>query len=198
MTTVIQWACPGGCEGQSPGPYGDSEDACIVCHGDWPAERPVTDTLGRMPRGTSLRVRLFGRITVTEKGCWEFPSNNTDGYGVIKVDGSDVKAHRVSYRLALGEPGALHVLHRCDNPPCINPSHLFLGTNHQNVLDRQAKGRSVLPTNGPDFWRAKTNCPQGHPYSGENVRFRTDGRRRCAECYRIRSRRRRALTKESS
>jgi hypothetical protein len=56
--------------------------------------------------------------------------------------GRKAKAHRVAWQLENGSPGDLCVLHRCDNPPCVNPSHLFIGTQLDNIRDRTAKGRS--------------------------------------------------------
>lgn len=70
----------------------------------------------------------------------------------------------------------------------LRPEGECLGTVADNNRDRHSKGRTVMPTNGPDFWRSKTHCPQGHAYSGDNVRYRKDGRRRCAACYRERAR----------
>lgn len=78
--------------------------------------------------------------TVSEAGCWIW-SGKTDkhGYGQLRGRG----AHRASYALAHGPiPAGLSVCHRCDNPPCINPGHLFLGTTADNCRDRSAKGRN--------------------------------------------------------
>lgn len=107
----------------------------------------------------------------------------------MRHNGRMIGAHRVAFEVATGivPPSDMDVCHTCDNPPCCNPAHLFLGTHADNNADRHAKGRTVMPTNGPGFWRAKTHCPQGHAYSGDNVRLRSNGGRRCAQCYRDRA-----------
>lgn len=122
-------------------------------------------------------------------GCWLWTGTPDDkGYGRVGYLGhARVGAHRVAWAMTHG--GLLPsewVLHHCDNPPCVNPAHLFLGDALANNRDRHTKGRTVMPTNGPDYWRDKTHCPKGHAYAGENVRYRPDGRRRCAQCYRDR------------
>ena len=77
--------------------------------------------------------------------CWLWiGARNADGYGLIgrfRQRGSSL-AHRVSYELHGGTPGELRVLHRCDTPPCVNPTHLFLGTQRDNVWDSVQKGRA--------------------------------------------------------
>lgn len=82
--------------------------------------------------------------------CWPW-TGTYDGkrYGVIKVQRPKKRmrhAHRVSYELAHGPIGpGLFVCHRCDNPPCVNPSHLFVGTSAENTRDRDQKGRTHHP-----------------------------------------------------
>lgn len=76
--------------------------------------------------------------------CWEFKGAKYEhGYGCLSVGGRKNKgAHRISYVIHFGEiPNDLHVLHKCDNPPCVNPNHLFLGTHKQNMEDKSRKGR---------------------------------------------------------
>ena len=82
---------------------------------------------------------------------------NPNGYGVRKVGGRTVLAHRHAWALVHGDPGKLCVLHRCDTPACINVDHLFLGTRADNIADMNAKGRqSRLGGNkGERQWRAK-------------------------------------------
>lgn len=74
------------------------------------------------------------------------------GYGHLNVRGQPYLATRVAYKLATGEdPKELLVCHRCDNPSCVNPDHLFLGTNADNMRDRDAKGRVARGSNsGPN------------------------------------------------
>lgn len=79
-----------------------------------------------------------------ETGCLEWTAyTDPKGYGRTALVGtSEVLIHRISWLVHVGAiPDELHVLHQCDNPPCFEPAHLFLGTNDDNVRDKMAKGR---------------------------------------------------------
>jgi hypothetical protein len=81
-----------------------------------------------------------------QKACWPWlGARDKDGYGVFGVSTKvkTARAHRVAWQLTNGDLGDLQVLHDCDVPECCNPNHLFLGTNHDNVRDKMAKGRHV-------------------------------------------------------
>ena len=77
--------------------------------------------------------------------CWVWLRGRDEwGYGTFDLNGQTVKAHRLAWELATSPiPGGLHVLHHCDNPPCVRPSHLFIGTIADNNRDCEAKGRRV-------------------------------------------------------
>lgn len=78
--------------------------------------------------------------------CWLWQAAcDNHGYGCFWFGGRLQKSSRVSWSLAHGDPGELFVLHRCDNPRCVNPEHLFLGTQQDNLIDMRAKGRGRGP-----------------------------------------------------
>lgn len=87
-------------------------------------------------------IQLF--VTVTESGCWEWNFGRNDGgYGMFRLGNRTLYVHR--YIWALFNDASLlprrFVCHKCDNPPCCNPAHLFLGTGRDNIMDAKDKGR---------------------------------------------------------
>jgi hypothetical protein len=91
----------------------------------------------------SLKDRFLEKVKKGD-GCWEWiGSKNSKGYGTLRRAGGHWMAHRVSYELAHGckLPPNRWVLHRCDNPICVNPDHLFLGTQSDNMRDMARKER---------------------------------------------------------
>lgn len=90
-----------------------------------------------------LDERFWNKVEKTDGGCWEWQGyKNYDGYGCFKLEGKVKHSHRLAYEELVGTiPEGLYVLHHCDNPSCVNPNHLFLGTNQDNMTDMVKKGR---------------------------------------------------------
>ena len=92
---------------------------------------------------TEERLKWHG-WSVANDGCWEFSGNrDCDGYGTFTgVGRTPVRAHRVAYEATFGTiPYGMVVRHKCDNPPCVNPDHLEVGTHKQNTGDAVDRGR---------------------------------------------------------
>ena len=119
--------------------------------------------------------RFWAKVHKTSS-CWLWTAARTgSGYGSIRIAGHSVPAHRFSYCVTHQVALTSHecVLHSCDNPPCVNPAHLRIGTKQDNRRDFDERGEP--------WQRNRTRCPQGHPYSGENlIRYRNH--RSCREC----------------
>ena len=92
-----------------------------------------------------LEERFWARVGEPDSnGCWPWlGTKRHTGYGKIRNHYKHEGTHRVSYTLNVGPiPQGLHVLHKCDNPTCVNPDHLFLGTQADNMKDMFKKGRN--------------------------------------------------------
>lgn len=85
----------------------------------------------------------FWKHVNKKDGCWEWiGSKDKRGYGSFGLNGKTTSAHRVSWLIHFGEiPNRMFVCHHCDNPSCVNPSHLFLGTQKDNIQDMIKKKR---------------------------------------------------------
>jgi hypothetical protein len=141
----------------------------------------------------SLEERFWAKVRKSE-GCWEWVGSKIPkGYGNIGISYRPPKsalAHRVSWEIHFGPiPGGMFVCHHCDNPGCVRPDHLFLGTNLDNIRDSESKGRF----HAGDFNRRKTHCKHGHGFTLENTWLDSDGWRHCRACWELR----RSLKKET-
>lgn len=129
--------------------------------------------------------RFWSKVTVKgPNDCWPRKGGAVGaGYTTLRVNGKKILAHRFSFelhhrKLVDGEK----VLHSCDNPPCVNPVHLRAGSQADNIIDMNTKGRNGHAN--------KTHCPQNHEYSKENTYVAKGGKRHCKTCRRARDRER--------
>lgn len=99
-----------------------------------------------MPHTLPLERKFWPKVAKSD-GCWKWTQlSDKHGYGIISHNGSNLFAHRVSWMIHKGEiPKGMSVLHHCDNPNCVNPDHLFLGTQNDNMQDMITKGRHWSP-----------------------------------------------------
>lgn len=145
-------------------------------------------------RGTLREIIESRADPVPESGCWLWTySLNNKGYGRLAFNGKPRLVHRLAYTEYNGAiPEGMSVCHKCDTPSCVNPTHLFLGTQSDNAIDMVRKMRSYVA-----FEKAKTHCNRGHELSGENLYVhKSTGRRQCKACARITSEERRKCSEK--
>ena len=126
-----------------------------------------------------IKIRFFKHVKKT-KTCWNWTGckDNSDGRARFRVNGKTHNAARIAYRILIGNyPKKLFVLHKCDNPSCVNPKHLFLGTPLDNVRDMNRKGRNPRAS--------QTHCKRGHKFTPENTYRTKSGSRGCETCWKI-------------
>ncbi len=150
-----------------------------------------------MPRtNLTLRERFDLKWKSDSSGCWIWKaSKNKQGYGYFKLDGRMQKAHRVSWMIFSGSvvKDDTCVLHHCDNPSCVRPNHLFLGTYSDNLIDSFKKGRRDQHRGSGVDWveirgvkgKKRSRCNRGHPFSGSNLYINRSGYQICRACSRL-------------
>jgi hypothetical protein len=132
-----------------------------------------------MDNRTALE-RFVCKIEFTENGCWNWTASLSRGYGRFTVNGKNIYAHRWSYQQTNGEiPEGMVLDHLCSNRRCVNPEHLEVVTQSENLSRSKTTWYSLN--------KAKTHCVNGHPFDKVNTQIQKGGRRRCRECGRIRS-----------
>lgn len=116
--------------------------------------------------------------------CWLWTGSMTvAGYGRY----NRTYAHRLAHELSIGPiPDGLLVCHHCDNKPCVNPAHLYVGTVADNNRDAMERGQWKKPPNawGPGRRQRPTHCKRGHPLEGDNVYVDRRGSNICRICQR--------------
>lgn len=144
---------------------------------------------GRPSLVLPYEVRFWSFVDRSGPGCWEWQGARLRGYGIALKGagrpGRSGRAHRVAWALTFGAvPVGMQVCHHCDNPPCVRPDHLFLGTAADNARDRESKGRNridVAQRASTEAKRAATHCKNDHLFNDANTLWR-GGARECRAC----------------
>ncbi len=138
---------------------------------------------------TRTMLDRFEEKFVRTQGCWMWVAGiNSRGYGIFRTE-EQYLSHRTSFSIYKGIiPPDMCVLHSCDNPPCVNPNHLFLGSQADNIHDMNLKGRGNYMTGiraaqvaSQAARKAKVQCASGHKYTPENT-YIWRGIRQCRIC----------------
>jgi hypothetical protein len=157
---------------------------CRICRAA--GVRKWYDVKGREQQGRVKKVPRIERLQqlyqIDDAGCWTWTGAiNEDGYGIF----CKRTAHRYSYTQFKGPiPKGLEIDHLCSNRKCINPAHLEAVTHKENIQRSWSRGKCEHFKNRlGEIKKAKTHCPQGHPYSGENLTIdKSSNARRCIIC----------------
>ena len=153
---------------------------------NWPVELALTTPKGAIRITRSVEDRFWEKVDPFDRldpdGCWRWVGATQDfGYGWFSaVPRKPEGTHRFSYKLHTGPiPDGECVCHTCDNPPCVNPRHLFLGSRDVNNKDMGKKGR------GRNGFSGITHCTRGHAYTPDNTLV-YGSHRQCKTCNHLR------------
>ena len=117
----------------------------------------------------SIEERFWDKVKKNHD-CWEWKGSSYLGYGQIWRNGKKVKAHRLSWEMHNGIiPEGIFVLHKCDNPSCVNPEHLFLGNQKDNMQDCSKKKRNCMQVYPGAFGHRKGEKHRGAKLSNSDV-----------------------------
>lgn len=135
-------------------------------------------------RTVDLAWRFWPKVLPVESGCWEWQgAKGKSNHGSIGMEPHrrNVGAHRVVWEMVVGPiPPGMLVCHHCDNPPCVNPAHLYIGTVADNSRDSRVRKRSANSNT------RRTHCRWGHEFTPENTyRVPSSGARVCITCQKL-------------
>jgi len=141
--------------------------------------------------------RFFAKVRADGECQTWTGARQSGGYGALRINGRNVRAHRIAWVLAhrAPVPEGMVIRHRCDNPPCCNPEHLVLGTRRDNVRDMIERGRSPILATGHTHSR-RSVCKNGHNLDAPGARKNPKRGRMvgdCRACYNARRRARRVV-----